>query len=498
MGSKDNENSYRSILKGTSLLGGVQLFQILISLIRGKFVALFLGPAGMGVSSLFNTSGNTIQQLAGLGLNLAIVREVAAVKENPGAIQKVLAITHRLVLLTALLGAVICFLLSGFLSRLTFDSDEYTWQFMLLSAMVFFGVAGQGYLSILQGIHELKKLSRATLIGSVTGLATGVPLYYFFGTKGIVPAMVILAFTLFLCYFLDVRKSLPSIHTPFLWQEHKPIAKKLVTMGIILMASNLLGAAVQYLVNLFVRTYGALEDVGFYQAANSLTNQYAGLVFASMMMDFFPRLAAAAEDNRKICSIVNHQLEIISLITAPMVCILIVGTPLAVDLLLTSDFISVVPLIRWFGLGVLIRAIMYPLGYIAFAKGNRKLFFWMEGIAFNLLTLCLSCILYHFFGLIGLSYSLIFDCSICFVVYYIVNHRLYSYSIDHKAILECLMAVLFGVSCLWASLCPDSILSWVFMSLIMVLSSAWSFFGLRKRFRNSKGESVIDDSAATE
>ena len=49
---KNSENGYRSILKGTSIFGGVQIFQILINLIRGKFVAMFLGPAGMGAASL--------------------------------------------------------------------------------------------------------------------------------------------------------------------------------------------------------------------------------------------------------------------------------------------------------------------------------------------------------------------------------------------------------------------------------------------------------------
>ena len=36
------DNSDKSLLKGISLFGGVQIFQVLISVIRGKFVAMFL------------------------------------------------------------------------------------------------------------------------------------------------------------------------------------------------------------------------------------------------------------------------------------------------------------------------------------------------------------------------------------------------------------------------------------------------------------------------
>ncbi|MFK1880757.1 hypothetical protein ACIXEK_02480 [Bacteroides fragilis] len=48
---KDNkdESGYRTILKGTAIFGGVQVFNIVINLIRGKLVALFLGPEGMGI-----------------------------------------------------------------------------------------------------------------------------------------------------------------------------------------------------------------------------------------------------------------------------------------------------------------------------------------------------------------------------------------------------------------------------------------------------------------
>ena len=49
----DTENSYSTIMKRLSAFGGVQLFNILVTLVRGKFVAMFLGPEGMGISSLF-------------------------------------------------------------------------------------------------------------------------------------------------------------------------------------------------------------------------------------------------------------------------------------------------------------------------------------------------------------------------------------------------------------------------------------------------------------
>lgn len=482
--SKEEGNSYKSILKGTSLLGGVQLFQIVVNLIRVKFVTLFLGPAGMGVSSLFNTSSQTIQQFAGLGLNLAIVKEVAARKGDKGSLHHAVSVAKTIVLITALIGALVCFIFALPLSRITFGNDEYQWQFMLLALVIFFAVLGQGYLSILQGMHEVKQISKSTIIGSLTGLLVGVPLYAIFGVDGIVPAMLILFLAMFISYIFSLRKVLPGFKRNFVWQQHKPLVKKLITLGIILMASDAIGTACNYLINLFIRVFGELENVGLYQAANSVTNQYSGMVFTAMMLDYFPRLSAASSDNVKIKEIVNRQLEIVSLIATPLICLLILSSPLVIEILLTSQFTPILELMRWLGLGVLVKAMMIPLGYIAFAKDNKKLFFWMEGIFLNLLTLGLSCFFYWQFGLIGLGYSLVIDCAVCFVVYYYINHSLYNYSLSREAVKQILLAILLGSCCFGASLLADKYLSYTIMSCVTLVAVFYSFVVLKRKLKS--------------
>ena len=476
------KNSYRSILKGTSIFGGVQIFQIGINLIRGKFVAMFLGPTGMGISSLFSSSGQTIQQFAGLGLNLGIVKEVAA-KKDSDTFGDLMAATKRLLAITSLFGALICVVFAFPLSRVTFGNYDYTWQFMLLGAMIFFGVAGQGLLSILQGFHALKLISATTITGSLAGLVFGVPLYYIWGTKGIVPAMVILAFSTFLAAWIGVRKAVKSPKVKFKRALHHPIAKKLLLLGMVLVAADVIGAGCNYLVNLFIRTFGQLENVGLFQAANSVTNQYSSVVFTAMMLDFFPRLSEAAEDNEKVRVIVNRQLEIVSLIAAPLICLLITTSPLVISILLTDSFMPVLPLMRWLGMGVLIKALMYPLGYIAFAKDNRKLFFWLEGVFGNLLFLCLSCLFYYYFGLIGLGYSLIADCVICFAIYYIVNNKFYSYTLSKAAVMEGLGALFLGGACFGTSFFTNPTLSYSLMAAISLVATVRSVAVLKRKIR---------------
>lgn len=430
---KKDENGFRSILKGTSIFGGVQVFNILVSAVRLKFVAVLLGPSGMGVAGLFNSASLTIQQFASLGLNLSLVKEIGRAREDEENLSKVIVAARPLMLLSACLGALVCIICPGLLSRLTFGSEAFTEGFLLLAAAVFFSIAGSVLMSVLQGLHAVKPLSKASVVGSVVGLAVGVPLYWLMGTEGIVPAMVVLSLSTCIWYFLSLRKELSVSPARFSRDIHLPLLKRILFMGIILMSNDLFRNLVNYIVYVFVRTRGGTDEVGFFSSCNTMTSQYSAIVFTAMAMDYLPRLSAVAGDNRNMCGVVNRQIEVVGLLIAPIVCAVIFLAPWVMEILQTEAFIVAVPLLRLLAAAVTVRALMYPLGYIVFAKDNRRLFFWMESVGANLLTLLLTCVGYTLFGLDGLGYAAIADCAICLCVYIEVNRRLYCYAMSAPA-----------------------------------------------------------------
>lgn len=445
-GTKKEENSFRNILKGTSIFGGVQVFNILISAIRIKFVAVILGPTGMGIAGLYNSASLTIQQFASLGLNMAVVKEIGQTKDNDTRLADVWASIRPLLLISAMLGALACLLIPGLLSSITFGNNDQTGGFMLLSAAVFFSIAGSALMSVLQGLHAIKPLSKASVIGSIVGLIIGVPLYWLLGTAGIVPAMVVLSLSTCGWYFFSLQKTLHVSANPWKREIHLPIVKKVLTMGIILMSNDLFHSLSNYLVNIYIRTNGGMAEVGFFQSCNTMTAQYSAIVFTAMAMDYLPRLSAVSGDNRKMCEVVNRQMEIVGLLITPIVCAVIFLAPLVIEIFQTKSFLVATPLLRLLALSVVVRALMYPLGYIVFAKDNRKLFFWMESIGANILTLSLTCGGYYFFGLTGLGAAAIIDCLICLCVYIIVNHHLYGYQLSRMALVITLLSLASSIA----------------------------------------------------
>ena len=479
-----SRNSYRGILKATSAFGGMQLLLILINLVRGKFVAMFLGTEGMGISSLLTTSTNTLIKLSSLGLNLAIVKEIAAKKEGGESLATLLRITTRLVRYTAIIGCVVCVLFSGLLSEWTFGNRDYAWQFVALALMIYMTIVANGKMSVLQGLHEVKRLSMASVIGAATGLLISVPLYCFFGTKGIVPAMIVFAAVLLLFYQISLRRTIKTERISPTRDEFRSVSKGLIGMGAILIAGDLAGTFATYLVNIFLRSHGTVDTVGLYQAANSITNQYTGALFATMAMDYFPRLSAEAGDNARMTVLVNRQSEIMALAFGPAAMLIIISAPVLIRLLLTESFIPIVDLMRWMGLGILLKGLIFPMGYITYAKNNRRLFFKLEILFTNAVLLTFSISGYYFFALVGLGYALVADNLLCIFVYRLVNGRIYGYRFSPEVIKEYILNISLTCLCLSASFIDNIYVSLPAMLFLLSVSLVHSLVRIRKMLKD--------------
>ena len=191
----EQKNSYRQIMKATSLFGGVQIFQIVISVIRSKFVAVLLGPAGMGVVGLLTSTTGLVMGLTNFGLGTSAVKNIseANAEEDRNRLATVIAVLKRLVWITGILGALVTLLFSPWLSQFTFGNKEFTLAFVWISITLLLNQLTTGEMVLLQGLRKLQQLAKANLYGSVAGLIITVPLYYWLGEKGIVPAIIISA-----------------------------------------------------------------------------------------------------------------------------------------------------------------------------------------------------------------------------------------------------------------------------------------------------------------
>lgn len=439
---------WRSMLRGMSAFGGAQAVQIVVQLVRAKIVALLLGPGGMGVSALLSSSASMMQQAAAVGTPAAVAREMSLAHGRVPDEERLVAAARRMGWCLAGASVVLCALLAVPLSCITLGSAGGAWQYVFVAGAVGSGVMADTERALLQGRRRTGVLAWSTCCSASVGLAIGAPMYWAWGVWGIAPAMLALAVCMWAFYRLGNRGNRGAASLS--WRESYDMARPLLSFGSAIMGAQIIGAAVLYLQNVFIRAAGDASAVGLVQASVSMCAQGASMVFASMAMDFYPRLARAMSQGCDAATVLRRQTRLVAMVTAPISLLLMVFAPLIVRILLSDAFDAAVPLMRLMAVAVFFQAISYPGGYVTMAAGNRRLFFWMEGAGFNLLQLALVCIGYALFGLIGVGAAYAILHAVSLLVYAAVNRRLYGldYTLRDRLLLAVLsVTVTFAAAC---------------------------------------------------
>jgi len=82
MNESEKDSSYSHILKYTALFGGVQGLNILVGIVRNKLVAMILGPEGMGLVSLFNSTTKLVSDSTNFGISMSAVKNISLAYEK--------------------------------------------------------------------------------------------------------------------------------------------------------------------------------------------------------------------------------------------------------------------------------------------------------------------------------------------------------------------------------------------------------------------------------
>lgn len=475
------QTSYRQIFKATSLFGGVQVFNILISIIRSKFVAVLLGPSGMGISGLLTATTGFITALTNLGLGKSAVKNVAAeaATGNENRISTVITVLRRLVWVTGIAGMCITALLSPWLSELTFGNRDYSIAFLWISVTLLFQQLSSGQMVVLQGLRKLQYLAKANITGSVIGLLFSVPVYYIWRLNGIVPVIIISSLTSMLLSWYFARKSgVKPVEITL--KKTFTEGRDMIKMGLFLSLSGLMGLGASYIVRIYISNQGGVDQVGLYNAGFAIINTYVGMVFTAMGTDYYPRLSAVGHDNIKNRILINQQAEVAILILAPILSFFLIFINCIVILFYSQKFVDVNEMIHWAALGIYFKAISWSIGYLLLAKGASKIFFWSELIS-NIYLLLFNILGYKYFGLEGMGISFMISYILVLVQVFLITKIKYSFSFNKVFYRVSGVQFFIGFMCFIIMRTLNAPWTYLMGSALVVISLIFSFSELEKR-----------------
>lgn len=477
----ETQKSYRQILKSTSLFGGVQIVNIVAAVLRSKFAAIFLGPSGVGIFGVLNSTLKLITGVTKLGLDSSSIKEIAHLNnlQDKSQVVKTVNITRNLLWYTGLLGTITTLVLSPLLSEIAFNTKEYTFSFVWISIAVLFMQLTVGDLAILQGLRMLKKLAIVNVYSSVLSVIVAVPMYYFFGIKGIVPTIILTAFFAFLIarFFskkLNIEREKQSIKT--LFHEGKPMLK----LGATLSLGSMVTLLTAYVIQVYITNTGGLKEAGFYNAGIIIINSYVGLIFEAMAKDYFPRLSSVTNKIKEVGLLVSQQAMVGVLLLTPVVILFLTFSEYIISILYSIEFLPILIFVNLAMVGTVFKVVSWSMGYVIIAKGDSKVFL-KTAIGFNFLLLIFNVIAYKNYGLLGLGVSYVIYYFIHLVVIFLVIKIRYRVSLELDFLKIYFMCLIFVFSTLFVYHIENNLIKNSILVVLILGSSVFTIYNLNKR-----------------
>lgn len=483
------EEQYRKIAKNTAVLGGAQLVQMLVTLIRAKAIAVLLGPFGVGMNSLILSALSVMQQVSSVGIYQSGVREMAVLAGESDweyRLAKFRKLFLRLSLICAVAGTIFMGVLSPLFSFVLFDSFRYTAWLAVVSLALFFMGLQSGYGVIMQATGHLGLITRATAVGAVAGLLVAVLFYFWLGVQGIVPAIVAGYAAFYIAYrhfehkigFAKVRQ----VTNEDLVKQSKPILK----LGVMLMLSAMAGTLFAFALNLVINRIGSTEEVGYYQSAASIVTQGMSVTSIVLASDFFPRLSSVYTDTNRMQQLIKQQADVLLYTIAPVSVLLIVLAPCIVWALLSPAFSVVAGLLQLMAIALVFKVMWITMSYIMLAKGDKKGYFLFDALLGNGANFVFSIVGFYGWGLNGLAAAYVAGSVFMVILLWFVTKKRYGATLPGTDLLKMTgLAVYMAVTYLVVTYTKGAVY-YTTAGLLSVWMAAYAVLQLDKRIKFSE------------
>jgi len=465
------------VLKVMGIFSGVQLVGILCSIIRTKLVAIWLGPAGVGLFGLYNSVIETAGTLTQMGTGTGVIRALAMSPRQ--MLPRLVTVTRRWAWALGLIGAFLTVILSPVLSRFTFGDTNHTAGFILIAGGILLLSLSNNEGAVFQGLKKYTKLAKATVAGSVAGLAVSVPMFYLWGLDSIIPSILAYIIVTWICRGL-YRERIPRPTPSPGIRETFTTGKDFVLLGLFITITSFAANAVSYVFMSYLNRVAGTETAGLYQAGFTLVNRYTGLVLGAVGMEYLPRLSEVSKSRHRTEIFLSHEIILLTLVIFPVITVFIVADELIVKLLYDRPFLVMLPFVTWAVVGTVLRAWSWCLGFTVLARGDGVCYLVTE-LASAVVAIVLNIAFFNHFGIAGLGYAYLLWYVFYLSEMLIVCRRRYNLRISRNAFIVPLTAL--GASL--AAAAARGTLGWWGALPFAILSLAVSSIGLKKMLGSS-------------
>jgi len=399
----------KPILWAIGLMSGASAVSVVLGLVTAKITASVLGPAGVGLLGLLqSTVGLAVIGAMTGGVSAGMVRDVSRARADGDARAEASAIAGawRLCLGFAIGMATAMVLGRSALARVFLGDVERSSAVVPLAAAMFLTAVTTVQVGVISAYHQIGRVARINISNSVAGPLILVPLVLMWQAPAlpwvVLGGSVATAAASAFWYPRDALGPLASLAYAGAPGTVPAASRRLLRFALPFNVSAMAGTGVQLAMPVIVLHALGGAAVGFFRAAAGISLTYLAFLQSALGQDYYPRLAACGDDRLRVARLVDDQMRAMLLVAGPIILVILAAAPVLVPLIYTRDFVPAVALLEWQLAGDVLRVAAITMGFGVLARAGSGAFLTIE-LVNGCVTLALSLLGVRVGGLSGLG-----------------------------------------------------------------------------------------------
>jgi len=416
----------REIIGATFKTGIGSAISMIFSAIFSKIMALITGPFGIGLYSMIQqlvTTSSTAGTVG--GGHIALTQGVACRKDRDR--DEFIITVFWIFTVGALVSALTLIFLAPWIAPFAFGmNDETTIWMVRWIALPTTLMIGLFYLyGVLNGFREIGRLAIMQVASSGVSAILAYPVSSLANTGYFVAFVGLMSASISAQIVVGFAKAYRSGYLrPVISNGFRPKIKWEMTRSFFVLSGTLLvtgvvGTVSILIVRALIVQYGGLDDAGIFNVAWSICMMYPTIILGSFGTYYFPTLSQTTSRERRIM-LMRDVFRLSTLLTAPLLLLMIVLKPLIINLLYTEDFLPSLEIVRWMLIGLYLKTASWVFSMPMIAFPDMKVYFWIENLwyaGFMIFSL-LSIVFLGNPEIIGLGFMALYVVYLLYTIYY--------------------------------------------------------------------------------
>lgn len=381
------ENSGAPRPGGIVLMAFSSAASLLLSLARTKLVALFLGPAGIGLLGLVQSTMATATLIGGAGLDSIVTREAAKARASGEGLEISIAVGLRGSMLLGFATALVAVpVLAVFGEQL---GTPGLISLMAVAAAIASSIVGTNYRALLAGISTVTDSALASLASAVGALVLTAALVMLSVPLGVVVAFVALAIPASQVVATGLFVWRHTTETTVTWRELLvPLRTYLGEAGGFAIA-GVVPVLTQLIARSVVRGCSDNDRFGYFQASLALGTTVTSVLAASVGASVLPSLSRVSASEERLRAAADQSARTYLVLVAPLVLLIAVFPADIVRLLYSSRFEPVSEQLSWQLMGEVVRLPAWVLSSVLLVLGRARAYLIVELTSGACMLVCL-------------------------------------------------------------------------------------------------------------